>query len=175
MRIETTDLTKTYGATQAVGGVTIRLREEVQVLVLIGPSGGGKSTFLRLIGGLEIPTSGEVKIDGKRLPTNEEELREIRRRNGFLFQSFNLFPHLTAMENIVLPLVKVYGRSKEDATERASEVVERFRLTEHVSKRPGQLSGGQQQRIALARAMAHEPSLLLLDEPTSALDPEMKA
>ncbi|MEM6278765.1 MAG: amino acid ABC transporter ATP-binding protein [Verrucomicrobiota bacterium] len=175
MRIETTDLTKTYGATRAVDGVTLRLREDVQVLALIGPSGGGKSTFLRLIGGLEVPTSGVVRVEGETLPSNEEELRGIRRRNGFLFQSFNLFPHLTAMENIVLPLVKVYGRTREDASARASEVVERFRLTEHVSKRPGQLSGGQQQRIALARAMAHEPSLLLLDEPTSALDPEMKA
>lgn len=175
MRIETTDLTKTYGATRAVDGVTLHLQEDVQVLALIGPSGGGKSTFLRLIGGLEIPTSGEVKVEGATLPSSEEELREIRRRNGFLFQSFNLFPHLTAMENIVLPLVKVYGWTRSEAHARASEVVERFRLTEHVSKRPGQLSGGQQQRVALARAMAHDPSLLLLDEPTSALDPEMKA
>lgn len=175
MRIETRSLTKVYGTTRAVDAVSIAPGSEVQVLALIGPSGGGKSTFLRLLGGLEVPTSGEVIINGEHLPGDEDGLREIRRRNGFLFQSFNLFPHLTAMENIVLPLVKVYGRSREEATQRAAEVVERFRLTQHVGKQPGQLSGGQQQRIALARAMAHEPALLLLDEPTSALDPEMKA
>lgn len=175
MRIETQHLSKVYGVTKAVDDVSLTLSDDVQVLALIGPSGGGKSTFLRLLGGLEIPTSGEVTMDGVKLPLKEESLRDIRRKNGFLFQSFNLFPHLTALENIVLPLVKVYGRSQEEATKRAAEVVERFRLTDHVGKRPGQLSGGQQQRIALARAMAHEPSLLLLDEPTSALDPEMKS
>lgn len=175
MKIETTHLRKCYGDTVAVDDVSLSLSEEVQVLALIGPSGGGKSTFLRLLGGLEVPTSGVVKIDGETLPVAEEALEETRRGNGFLFQSFNLFPHLTAMENIVLPLVKVYGRSHSDASERAMEVVKRFQLVEHIAKRPGQLSGGQQQRIALARAMAHEPSLLLLDEPTSALDPEMKA
>lgn len=175
MRIETTRLSKIYGATRAVDDVSLALEKNVQVLALIGPSGSGKSTFLRLLGGLEVPTSGAVKIDGKPLPSSEEALREVRRGNGFLFQSFNLFPHLSALENIVLPLVKVYGRSRAEATERAEEVVERFRLTDHVKKQPGQLSGGQQQRIALARAMAHDPALLLLDEPTSALDPEMKA
>lgn len=175
MKIETVQLSKVYGATRAVDDVSIALDDEVQVLALIGPSGGGKSTFLRLLGGLEVPTSGSVKVEGETLPSEEEALRCVRRKNGFLFQSFNLFPHLTALENIVLPLEKVYGRSRSEATDRAHEVVERFRLIDHVNKRPGQLSGGQQQRIALARAMAHEPSLLLLDEPTSALDPEMKA
>ena len=175
MRIETLNLSKIYGATKAVDDVSVSLGDEVQVLALIGPSGGGKSTFLRLLGGLEVPTAGAVKIDGSPLPRDEDALREVRRKNGFLFQSFNLFPHLTALENIVLPLVEVYGRSRAEATGRAGEVVERFRLTDHVKKQSGQLSGGQQQRIALARAMAHDPALLLLDEPTSALDPEMKA
>ncbi|MDF1825060.1 MAG: amino acid ABC transporter ATP-binding protein [Verrucomicrobiales bacterium] len=175
MKIETVELSKTYGATKAVDGVSLSLEGDVQVLAMIGPSGSGKSTFLRLIGGLEVPTTGIVKIDGQPLPSEEAGLREVRRGNGFLFQSFNLFPHLTALENIVLPLAEVYGRSRAQATERAEEVVERFRLTDHVRKQPGQLSGGQQQRIALARAMAHDPALLLLDEPTSALDPEMKA
>ncbi|MEM7603506.1 MAG: ATP-binding cassette domain-containing protein [Verrucomicrobiota bacterium] len=126
MTIETENLSKQYGETRAIDGVSFSLEKNVQVLALIGPSGGGKSTFLRLIGGLEVPTSGQVIVDGERLPSEEESLREIRRRNGFLFQSFNLFPHLNALENIVLPLVKVYGRTRLDATERANEVVERY-------------------------------------------------
>ena len=114
-------------------------------------------------------------MNGTALPDTEEGLREFRRRNGFLFQSFNLFPHLSALENIVLPLVKVHGWSRDEAIERAGEVVARFGMADHVKKMPAELSGGQQQRIALARAMAHGPDLLLLDEPTSALDPEIKA
>ncbi len=175
MSIEVQDLHQHYGATRAVDGVSLSLPDEVQVLALIGPSGGGKSTFLRLIGGIETPTSGTVSVDGKELPRDEEQLLSYRKGNGFLFQAFNLFPHLSALENIVLPLVQVHGWSRERAEERAREVVERFHLEAHLGKCPGQLSGGQQQRIALARAMAHEPALLLLDEPTSALDPEMKA
>ncbi|MEM9283109.1 MAG: amino acid ABC transporter ATP-binding protein [Verrucomicrobiota bacterium] len=175
MSIETTDLSKHYGETRAVDGVSMSLPDDVQVLALIGPSGGGKSTLLRLLGGLEVPTHGHVCVDGERLPEKEEEMRRYRMGNGFLFQSFNLFPHLSALENIVLPLVEVHGWNRSEAETRARVVVERFHLTEHLQKWPAELSGGQQQRIALARAMAHEPALLLLDEPTSALDPEMKA
>ena len=175
MSIELSGLTKYYGATRAVDGISLTLSDEVQVLVLIGPSGGGKSTLLRLLGGLEIPTAGSITMNGTALPDTEEGLREFRRRNGFLFQSFNLFPHLSALENIVLPLVKVHEWSRNKAIERAGEVVARFGMADHVKKMPAELSGGQQQRIALARAMAHGPDLLLLDEPTSALDPEMKA
>ena len=175
MSIEISGLTKYYGATRAVDGISLTLSDEVQVLVLIGPSGGGKSTLLRLLGGLEIPTAGSITMNGTALPDTEEGLREFRRRNGFLFQSFNLFPHLSALENIVLPLVKVHEWSRNKAIERAGEVVARFGMADHVKKMPAELSGGQQQRIALARAMAHGPDLLLLDEPTSALDPEMKA
>lgn len=175
MSIEIQHLSKHYGVTRAVDGVSLTLDDSVQVLALIGPSGGGKSTLLRLLGGLEIPTSGAIRIDGTGLPQSEKGLRDYRRRNGFLFQSFNLFPHLTALENIVLPLIKVHRRSPEEAVARAHEVVARFGMAAHVGKMPSELSGGQQQRIALARAMAHEPSLLLLDEPSSALDPEMKA
>lgn len=175
MSIEIKDLSKHYGATKAVDGVSLLLDDSVQVLGLIGPSGGGKSTFLRLLGGLEIPTTGFVKIDGNETPHDEEALRKFRLHNGFLFQSFNLFPHLSALENIVLPLIKVHDWNREDATDRAQEVVRRFGLAKHVTKMPAELSGGQQQRIALARAMAHDPAILLLDEPTSALDPEMKA
>ena len=175
MSIEIRDLSKHYGATRAVDGVDLLVDDSVQVLALVGPSGGGKSTFLRLLGGLEAATSGMIRMDGEALPKSEEELRSFRSRNGFLFQSFNLFPHITALENIVLPLVKVHRWQREDAVARAHEVVNRFGMANHVTKMPAELSGGQQQRIAMARAMAHEPTLLLLDEPTSALDPEMKA
>jgi len=175
MSIEVRDLHQHYGSTRAVDGVTLSLPDDVQVLALIGPSGGGKSTFLRLIGGIETPTSGTIVVDRKELPQDEEGLLNYRKRNGFLFQAFNLFPHLSALENIVLPLIRVHGWGREDAEDRAREAVKRFHLEAHLEKQPGQLSGGQQQRIALARAMAHEPALLLLDEPTSALDPEMKA
>lgn len=174
MSIEIRGLTKFYGTTPAVDGIDLSLDDTAKVLALVGPSGGGKSTLLRLIGGLEPPDSGSVCIDGKPVPPHEKGLREWRRRNGFLFQSFNLFPHLTAMENIVLPLVEVHGWDRTEAGERAREVVERFGMSPHLWKKPAELSGGQQQRIALARAMAHGPGLLLLDEPTSALDPEMK-
>jgi len=175
MSIEIRGLTKHYGATRAVDGIDLALDDSAKVLALIGPSGGGKSTLLRLLGGLETPDAGSIRIDGSPFPTDEDGLRARRRQNGFLFQSFNLFPHLTALENIVLPLVEVHGWKREEALDRAREVVARFGMTAHLAKRPAELSGGQQQRIALARAMAHEPRLLLLDEPTSALDPEMKA
>jgi polar amino acid transport system ATP-binding protein len=175
MSIEIRGLTKHYGATRAADGIDLVLGDSVQVLALIGPSGGGKSTLLRLVGGLERPDEGAIRIDGAEMPRDEESLRRWRRQNGFLFQSFNLFPHLTALENIILPLVEVHGWKRGEADARAREVVARFGMGTHLEKHPAQLSGGQQQRIALARAMAHEPSLLLLDEPTSALDPEMKA
>jgi polar amino acid transport system ATP-binding protein len=114
-------------------------------------------------------------VNGIKLPVGDSALREWRKKNGFLFQSFNLFPHLTAEENVILPLVEVHQSSREDAKNRAQEMLSRFGLTKHLGKQPGQLSGGQQQRVALARAIAHKPQWLLLDEPTSALDPEMKA
>ena len=116
MSIEVRELHQHYGATRAVDGVSLALPDDVQVLALIGPSGGGKSTFLRLIGGIETPTSGSICVDGKKLPTGEEELLEYRKKNGFLFQAFNLFPHLTALENIVLPLVQVHGWSGKQAS-----------------------------------------------------------
>ncbi len=175
MSIEIRGLPKPSGATRAADGIDLVLDDSVKVLALIGPSGGGKSTLLRLLGGLETPDSGTIRIDGAEVPHDEEVLRLWRRQNGFLFQSFNLFPHLTALENIVLPLVEVHGWKGDEADARAREVVARFGMAAHLEKHPAQLSGGQQQRIALARAMAHEPALLLLDEPTSALDPEMKA
>ncbi len=175
MSIETAGLTKRYVETKAIDNVSVSIGDDVQVLALIGPSGGGKSTFLRLMGGLESPTFGEVTVNGITLPVDDSALREWRKKNGFLFQSFNLFPHLTAEENVILPLAEVHQSSQEDAKNRAQEVLSRFGLAKHLGKQPGQLSGGQQQRVALARAIAHKPQWLLLDEPTSALDPEMKA
>jgi len=175
MSIELTNLSMHYGETRAVDDVTLAVNDDIQVLVLIGPSGGGKSTLLRLMGGLEVPTSGKVNYNGINLGKDETGLRDFRRKNGFLFQSFNLFPHLSALRNVMLPLVRVHEFSPEVAREKAITALERFGLADHSEKMPAQLSGGQQQRVALARAMAHEPGLLLLDEPTSALDPEMKA
>lgn len=175
MSIELDSVSKQYSTTKALVEVSLSLRSTDQVLTLIGPSGGGKSTLLRVLGGLETPSSGAVRIDGQELPRSDTDLQKHRRKNGFLFQSFNLFPHLTALDNIVLPLVQVHGWDRDSALARAREVVERFGMLDHLAKRPAELSGGQQQRIALARAMAHRPTLLLLDEPTSALDPEMKA
>jgi polar amino acid transport system ATP-binding protein len=141
--------------------------------VLIGPSGGGKSTLLRILGGLEHPDSGEVELDGERVVFTEEALLRHRRTVGTVFQAFNLFPHLTALQNITLPLEKVHGRTPAQAQETARQLLARFRLEAHAGKRPADLSGGQRQRVAIARALSSKPRLLLFDEPTSALDPEM--
>jgi polar amino acid transport system ATP-binding protein len=174
MKLEVTGLTKTYGTTRALDGLSLPV-ESARVLVLIGPSGGGKSTLLRVLGGLEIPDSGTVRINDHPLLAGETELQAYRRRNGFLFQQFNLFPHLTALRNITLPLEKVHGHSPAKAKEIAEQALARFGLIEHAHKLPAQLSGGQQQRAGIARSVAHKPEVLFLDEPTSALDPEMTA
>jgi polar amino acid transport system ATP-binding protein len=149
--------------------------EKVHTLALVGPSGGGKSTLLRIIGGLEHPDSGAVEINGAPVIFQEEQLLQHRRSVGTVFQSFNLFPHLTALRNITLPLEKVHGRPPAEAEAVARQLLERFRLGAHADKRPAELSGGQRQRVAIARAISSRPQLLLFDEPTSALDPEMAA
>lgn len=169
MILELRDLHKSYGETVALGGVSLSVPEATGTLTLIGPSGGGKSTLLRLIGGLEIPDRGTVIVDGSPV----QNLLQHRRKNGFLFQSFNLFPHLDAHANITLPLRRVHSLGPSEAAERATRCLARFGMENHSHKRPAELSGGQQQRVALARAIAHHPELLILDEPTSALDPEM--
>jgi len=142
-------------------------------LAVIGPSGGGKSTLLRVIAGLQKPTSGEIHVNGEKINFNEKALKEHRKTIGVVFQSYNLFPHLTALENIVLPLTEVHKFSKDTATKTALNLLERFQLTEHSHKRPIQLSGGQQQRVAVARALSIQARFLLFDEPTSALGPEL--
>ncbi|HUR45945.1 MAG TPA: amino acid ABC transporter ATP-binding protein [Candidatus Saccharimonadales bacterium] len=174
MKLEVSGLSKSFKGHKVLNAVTLHL-EEVHTLVLIGPSGGGKSTLLRIIAGLEYPDSGHVAINGERVQFDETALLRHRRSIGTVFQAFNLFPHLTALENITLPLEKVHGFAPAEAAEQAHTFLKRFRLETQGHKRPAELSGGQRQRIAIARAVAIKPRLLLLDEPTSALDPEMTA
>lgn len=175
MKLELRNVVKRYGQVAAVDGVDLPLREGVKVLVFIGPSGGGKSTLLRLLGGLESADEGELWVGGRELGQSKADLQAHRRANGYLFQAFNLFPHLSLLRNITLPLEEVHGFSTESARERGFECLERLGLAGLEAKMPATLSGGQQQRGAIARAIASKPQLLLLDEPTSALDPEMTA
>jgi polar amino acid transport system ATP-binding protein len=174
MQLNVSEITKYYGVHRAIESLTLSI-PSARVLVLIGPSGGGKSTLLRLLGGLETPDSGTIDMLGSRLPTTSAGLLDYRRKNGFLFQQFNLFPHLTALRNLTLPLEKVHQFSSEEALITARAALDRFDLGMHANKLPAQLSGGQQQRVGVARAIASKPQVLFLDEPTSALDPEMTA
>ncbi len=171
MKIEIRELRKRFDTgVEILKG--INFYDNIRTLAIIGPSGDGKSTLLRIIGGLLTPTEGKVFVDNEELVPDEKMLTGYRRRIGFVFQQGGLFRHLTAMQNITIPLVKVHGYSKEHAEERATELLSRFGLINDSAKRPAELSGGQQQRIAIARAVAPKPKILLLDEPTSALDPE---
>jgi polar amino acid transport system ATP-binding protein len=170
MRIETHQAGKRYGDSWGIREVSLTIPQGAPLLFL-GPSGGGKSTLLRLLAGLEIPDEGEIWVDGHPLPKDEASLRSHRRRLGFVFQEGNLFPHLTAEENITLPLCRAHGHSPEKARARAQELLQRFQLLPHAEKRPAELSGGQRQRVALARALGHNPEILLLDEPTAGVDP----
>ena len=172
IKLELAKVSKRFDASLVISDLSQTV-EGVRSLVLIGPSGGGKSTLLRLIAGLLLPSQGHLRLNGKNLPSDEGALRQYRARLGVVFQSFNLFPHLTALENVMLSLTVVHGHSSEESSKAACTLLERFRLSEHRDKRPFELSGGQRQRVAIARALAHRPQLLLLDEPTSALDPEM--
>lgn len=175
MKLTLRQVRKSFGHHRVLDGVTADF-PELKALAFIGPSGGGKSTLLRIIAGLETPDDGEVWLDGERIDfTSETALRAHRRRLGVVFQAFNLFPHLSALENLLLPLEKVHGLAVAEARALALDTLDRFRLAEHAFKRPAELSGGQKQRVAIARAIATKPRLLLLDEPTSALDPEMTA
>jgi polar amino acid transport system ATP-binding protein len=174
MHLHLENITKRFGHQTVLRGINLSIADK-RAVVLIGPSGGGKSTLLRIIAGLEYPDGGEVRINDQALVYDEESLRAHRRRIGVVFQSMNLFPHLTALENITLPLVRVHGLDPTRARETALEHLRRFRLADHAHKKPAQLSGGQRQRVAIVRAVAIRPNLLLFDEPTSALDPEMTA
>ena len=174
MNLKTSHLSKTFGAHRALDDVSLNA-ENLHSLVLIGPSGGGKTTLLRVLAGLELPEAGEVQWNGQRMPLDEDGLLRYRRTVGMVFQAFNLFPHLTALENITLPLEKVHRYTRGQARERALDLLRRFELERQATQKPATLSGGQRQRVALARALAFEPRVLFCDEPTSALDPEMTA
>lgn len=174
MNLTLQGVSKRFGAHVALREVSIDIRQ-ARAVVLIGPSGGGKSTLLRVLAGLEYPDSGTVAFDGRPLDFGEEELRAHRRQVGVVFQSMNLFPHLNAVENITLPLIRVHGFSQKESEEIAMAHLRRFHLEAHARKKPAELSGGQRQRVAICRAVAIKPKLLLFDEPTSALDPEMTA
>ena len=174
MKLHLRQLSKAFNGHLVLDGVSLEL-QKVHTLVLIGPSGGGKTTLLRIIAGLEYPSAGEVEINGEPVVFEEASLLKYRRTIGTVFQAFNLFPHLTALQNITLPLEKVHGHPPAQALEIGQQQLQRFQLQKHAAKRPAELSGGQHQRVAIARAVAIKPRLLLFDEPTSALDPEMTA
>jgi polar amino acid transport system ATP-binding protein len=174
LKLKISNLSKRFDAHQALDSVSLVL-EETHSLVLIGPSGGGKTTLLRILAGLEIPDSGSVELNGEPIQFQESALLRYRRTVGVVFQAFNLFPHLTALENIVLPLEKVHEHAPTQARDVALQLLRRFQLDAHAHKKPAALSGGQRQRVAIARAVAIKPRVVLFDEPTSALDPEMTA
>ncbi|WP_431947027.1 amino acid ABC transporter ATP-binding protein [Actinacidiphila sp. bgisy167] len=163
---------KYYGTAQVLHDVSLDVHSG-EVVAIIGPSGSGKSTLCRCVNRLETISSGTIEVSGVPLPAEGRALSRLRADAGMVFQSFNLFPHLTALENIALAPVKVRGLSRAEAQERGRRLLARVGLADKADAHPPQLSGGQQQRVAIARALAMEPSVLLCDEPTSALDPEM--
>ncbi|MBO3663379.1 amino acid ABC transporter ATP-binding protein [Microbacterium stercoris] len=166
------DVQKHYGDFHALKDVNLTV-DKGEVVVVIGPSGSGKSTLCRTINRLETITSGTITIDGKELPKEGKALADLRAEVGMVFQSFNLFAHLTILENVTLGPIKVRGLSKAQAETEAKALLDRVGVGHQASKLPAQLSGGQQQRVAIARALAMNPKVMLFDEPTSALDPEM--
>ncbi len=170
--IQIRNLHKSFGHVHALRGVDLDVARG-EVVVIIGPSGSGKSTLLRCINHLEAPTSGEVIVDGVSTTDRRTDINALRAEVGMVFQSFNLFPHLTALENILLAQLVVRRRSRQEAEQIAHGLLAKVGIPEKASAYPGQLSGGQQQRVAIARALAMQPKIMLFDEPTSALDPEM--
>ncbi len=170
--IDVRQVHKSFGSLHVLKGVGLRV-ERGEVVVVLGPSGSGKSTLLRCVNRLETVDRGEVVVDGTSLTGRNVDVNAIRREIGVVFQSFNLFPHLTVLENLTLAPLKVRGLDRSSAGERARSLLEKVGIPEKADSRPSQLSGGQQQRVAIARALCMEPKIMLFDEPTSALDPEM--
>jgi glutamate transport system ATP-binding protein len=170
--VEIADVQKHYGDFQALKDINLTVSRG-EVVVVIGPSGSGKSTLCRTINRLETITSGTIVIDGKELPKEGKDLATLRADVGMVFQSFNLFAHLTILENVTLGPIKVRKMKKADAEREATVLLDRVGVGHQAAKLPAQLSGGQQQRVAIARALAMNPKVMLFDEPTSALDPEM--
>ena len=165
-------LYKNFDSLEVLKGIDLKV-EEGEVVCLIGPSGSGKSTFLRCMNKLEIPTKGEIIVDGFTLTDKNADINKIRENIGMVFQQFNLFPHLSVGENIMLAPMEIKKISKEDAQKEARRLLDMVGLIEKFDEYPANLSGGQQQRVAIARALAMKPDIMLFDEPTSALDPEM--
>ena len=173
--IEVKNLYKSFGKNNEIKvlkGIDITI-EKGEKVVVIGPSGGGKSTFLRCLNMLEVPTSGEIWFEGKLIDPKKREINKLRQKMGMVFQHFNLFPHLSILDNITIAPIKLGLMNKKDAEEKAHKLLKRIGLSDKANAYPSQLSGGQKQRIAIVRALAMNPSVLLFDEPTSALDPEM--
>jgi general L-amino acid transport system ATP-binding protein len=166
------DVHKWYGNFHVLKGITTSIKER-EVVVVIGPSGSGKSTWIRTLNRLEEHQQGQIIIDGTELNDDVKNIREIRAEVGMVFQQFNLFPHLTALENITLALLRVRKFDRKKAAEVAMHQLEKVKIPEQADKYPVHLSGGQQQRVAIARSLAMNPKIMLFDEPTSALDPEM--
>lgn len=165
------DLKKSFGDLEVLKGIDVTIKEK-EVVVVIGPSGSGKSTFLRCLNYLEEPTSGTITFDSIPL-SGDANINEVRKEVGMVFQRFNLFPHMSVLENLILAPMKVRGVSRDDAVALAKEYLEKVGLAEKIDSYPDSLSGGQQQRVAIARALCMKPKAMLFDEPTSALDPEM--
>ena len=163
---------KWFGDFQALAGVDVTVKDR-EVMVVLGPSGSGKSTLIRCINRLEVHQEGEIIVDGVEMTNDMRNIEKIRSEVGMVFQQFNLFPHLTVLDNITLAPIWVRKRARVEAEAKAMELLERVGIPEQAGKFPGQLSGGQQQRVAIARSLAMEPKIMLFDEPTSALDPEM--
>lgn len=170
--IHVNNLHKYFGQNEVLKGVNEHIKKG-EVVVVIGPSGSGKSTFLRCLNLLEEPTDGEIIFEGNNLTDKKTDINKIRQKMGMVFQSFNLFPHKTVLDNITLSPVKVKGLTKDEAVKIAMNLLKRVGLEDKANAYPASLSGGQKQRIAIARALAMEPKVILFDEPTSALDPEM--
>jgi len=170
--VQITDMNKWYGEFNVLKNINLTVKRGERI-VICGPSGSGKSTMIRCINRLEEHQKGSIVVDGIELTNDLKRIDEIRREVGMVFQHFNLFPHLTVLENCTLAPIWVRKMSKADATERAMHFLKRVKIPEQANKYPGQLSGGQQQRVAIARALCMSPKIMLFDEPTSALDPEM--
>ncbi len=170
--IEIKNVSKWYGPVQVLNDCSVSINKG-DVVVVCGPSGSGKSTLIKTVNGLEPVQQGSIHVDGVSLMGEGTDLPKLRSRVGMVFQSFELFPHLSVTENLTIAQVKVLGRSEEEAKERGLKMLDRVGLLAHKDKFPGQLSGGQQQRVAIARALSMDPIVMLFDEPTSALDPEM--
>ena len=170
--IKVENLHKKFNQLEVLKGIDVNV-EKGEIIAIIGPSGSGKSTFLRCINRLEEPTDGKIFIDSENILDKKTDINKIREKVGMVFQHFNLFPHKTVMENIILAPMKLKGLSKEEAETKALELLQKVGLVEKKDTYPNKLSGGQKQRIAIARALAMEPEVMLFDEPTSALDPEM--